>query len=236
MSNPALARTLRSLADPTTDLRDASVAFTANLPVTGAAIATLGELLGSETISASSPLAAHMDELHFDLGEGPCWDALQHFTPVLATDLPTAQRRWPAFAPAAMERGVTAVFAFPLFIGHLRIGAVDLYTTTASSVLDGTQQDRAAAMATVVSRRVLQRALANSVDIDDGLDSNPHSRRIVHQATGMVLAQLDLTPEDARLVIQGHAFATGQTMMVVAQQLIDRTLSFTNTDSGIEER
>ncbi len=236
MSNPDLAQTLRRLADPTTDVRDASMAFMANLPVSGAAIATLGELLGSETVSASNPLAAQIDELQFDLGEGPCWDALQHYSPVLATDLPTARRRWPAFAPAAMERGITAVFAFPLFIGHLRIGAVDLYTTTATAPLDDTQQGQAAAMATVVSRRVLQRALANSIDIEDDLDSNPHSRRIVHQATGMVLAQLDLAPEDARLVIQGHAFATGQTMMVVAQQLIDRTLSFTKTDSGIEER
>lgn len=236
MSDPNLARTLRRLADPTTDVRDASTAFTATLPVAGAAIATLGDLLGSETISASSPLAARIDELQFDLGEGPCWDALRHIEPVLATDLPDAQRRWPAFAPAAMERGITAVFAFPLFVGHLRLGAVDLYATTTPAPLDGTQQGQVAAMATVVSRRVLQRAIATSVEVDDDFDSSPYSRRIVHQATGMVLAQLDLAPEDANLVIRGHAFATGQTMMEVAQQLIDRTLSFTNTDSGIEER
>src|SRR3954451_3809937 len=45
------------------------------LPVTGASISTLGPLLGSETVSASDRQVARLDELQFDLREGPCWEA-----------------------------------------------------------------------------------------------------------------------------------------------------------------
>lgn len=234
MTDPELADTLRILRDPQHDVRNASATLTAALRVSGASISTLGEFLDAETVSASDVLAAQIDELQFDLGEGPSWEALQHRAPVLAADLPNEHVRWPAFAPAAMEHGIASVFAFPLFIGPLRFGAIDLYSTT-PVVLDEHEQEQAAAMATVLSRRVLHRALS-ATDDDAADDANPYSRRLVHQATGMVLAQLDVSPEDARLVIQGHAYATERTMMEVAQQLIDRSLHFTHTESGIEER
>ena len=47
------------------------------LPITGASVSTVGNFLGSETLSASDDVAARLDELQFDLGEGPCWDAVR---------------------------------------------------------------------------------------------------------------------------------------------------------------
>jgi hypothetical protein len=52
---------------------------------------------------------------------------------------------------------------------------------------------------------------------------------------GVVLAQLGLTAEDARLVIQSHAFATGRTMMAVSQDLLDGRLDFSRRDGRIED-
>ena len=46
-------------------------------PVTGSAVSTVGGFLGSETVAASDEYAARLDELQFDLGEGPCWDAVR---------------------------------------------------------------------------------------------------------------------------------------------------------------
>ena len=235
MSGDDLARALNTLADPGNDVSEASSMFTDVLPVSGAAISTVGDFLGTQTVSASDDLALRVDELQFDLGEGPCWDALRQRTPVLAIDLPAAQKQWPAFAPAATERGIASVFAFPLFIGPLRIGAIDLYSTTTTD-LDDHDQQRASAMAAVVSRRVLHRALAATLNADEETDSDLYSRRVVYQATGMVLAQLDVTPDDARLVLQGHAFANGRTVMEVAHQVVARELRFAHTETGIEER
>jgi len=51
----------------------------------------------------------------------------------LGSDLEDALsgRRWPVFAPAAMQRGVRAVFAFPLTIGSIRVGVMGLYRDSA---------------------------------------------------------------------------------------------------------
>jgi hypothetical protein len=49
-------------------------------------------------------------------GQGPLLDALTANRPVLVSDLsdPGSLSRWPMFAPEATDRGIGAVFAFPV--------------------------------------------------------------------------------------------------------------------------
>ena len=207
--------------------------FVEMFPISGAAVSTVGSLFGSETVSASNTLAARIDELQFDLGEGPCWDAMILARPILEPNIQVSPRRiWPAFSTALRDQNVASLFAFPLTLGGLRIGAIDLYSDRPVE-LDDSQSRQAEAMATIVGRNVLRRALDELAgDYDDTV--NAFSRRLVHQATGMVLAQLRIPADDARLVIQGHAFATNRSMMEVAQDVVDRTLTFTQGGAGIE--
>jgi hypothetical protein len=51
-----------------------------------------------------------------------------------------------------------------------------------------------------------------------------------------VIAQLGLPAKDAYLLIQGHAFATGRSMMSVADDIISGHLAFQTGPAGIEER
>lgn len=207
--------------------------FVEMFPVSGASVSTIGELLGSETIVASDDVSARVDELQFDLGEGPCWDALHLGRPVLEPDIRHRPRTvWPAFSPALLEQGVGSLFAFPLIVGPLRVGAIDLYSIDAVD-LDARQSRQACALADAVGRLVLRRAL-HAIG-DEGVDvGNAFSRRLIHQATGMVIAQLCIPADDARLMIQGHAFAAGRPMMEIAQDIMDRKLSFTRGEHGIE--
>ncbi|MDY0910451.1 GAF and ANTAR domain-containing protein [Microbacterium sp. CFBP9034] len=209
-----------------------SDAFTTVLPVTGAAVSTLGDVLGSETISATDDRAARLDERQFDLGEGPCWDAMRSLAPVSEPAFASVgRRRWPAFTEAIRDESVASIFAFPLAVGTLRLGAIDLYSLRPVT-LDRSQVRRASAMAEVIGRRVLRGALE---DLDGSVDDlNPRSRRLVHQATGIVLAQLQIAPEDARLVIQGHAFATSRSMMDVAADITEGRLRFLRRSGRIE--
>jgi hypothetical protein len=219
----------RSAENPSTFYRP----FLEMFPVSGAAVSTVGDLLGSETVSASDSIAARVDELQFDLGEGPCWDAMKSGRPVLEPDL---RRRpstvWPAFSAAILEQDISSLFAFPLLVGTLRIGAVDLYGIEAVD-LSSVQAHQAGMMAAAVGRHVLRRAL-NGIGGDYDETGNAISRRTVHQATGMVLAQLRVPADDALLIIQGHAFASGRTMMEVAQDIVESRLAFAQGDSGIE--
>lgn len=204
------------------------------LEVTGAAVSTLGDLLGTETISASDREAARLDELQFDLGEGPCWDTFQTGRPVLEPDLRARpQRRWPAFSHAISEDEVGAIYALPLSMGTLRLGAVDLYSRQPGE-LDAARLEQAIALTSVVARVVLRRALRLSAEDGQLDDGNRYSRRLIHQATGMVIAQLRISPEDAHLLIQGHAFASGSSMQAVAEQILEGRMEFVAGENGIE--
>ena len=87
-------------------------AFLSVFPIEGAAVSTIGQVLGSETLAASDPIAARLDELQFDLGEGPCWDAMRSAYPVLVPIIrSTGPARWPAFTERVVRDGVSSVFA-----------------------------------------------------------------------------------------------------------------------------
>ena len=209
-----------------------SESFLTVFPVDGASVSTLGDVLGTEIVSATGADARRLDELQFDLGEGPCWDAMRLGEPIAELDLAEAGlRRWPAFAAAAAVKVPAAsVFAFPVAVGSLRFGAVDLFARQRLT-LSSDQARQATAMAGVIGRHLLRDAIDRTKDAET---TGIPTRRVVHQATGIVLAQLDITAEEAQLVIQGHAFAAGRPVMAIASDIVDRRLGFRRVDGEIE--
>jgi hypothetical protein len=202
--------------------------------VTGASISTMGGILAAETLSASDRHIARVDELQLDLGEGPCWDALALGAPVLEPDLAGAPRRhWPAFSPALRDQPIAALVAFPMRIGPLRIGAIDLYDVRARELADE-DVARATAFAAATGKQVLRRALRLS-ETEDDEPLPPHSRRIIHQATGFVIAQLGVPAEEAELLIRASAFAGGRPMREIAEELVSRRRRYTVDAAVIEE-
>jgi hypothetical protein len=203
------------------------------VPLTGAAISTLGGILEKETVSSSDAVAARVDELQFDLGEGPCWDVVAGGEPVFEPEIQTRPRhQWPAFIEAIRQEPVGALFAFPLSIGTLRIGALDIYHTQAAELSDEHAR-QVAAMAGQISRYVMRRALRIAGEPEP--TQSGHARRTVHQATGFVIAQLGLDPEGAYLLIQGQSLVQGRSMAEVARDIVERRLTFTSDEGRIEE-
>ncbi|UFS57518.1 GAF and ANTAR domain-containing protein [Subtercola endophyticus] len=197
--------------------------FVEGLPIIRAAISTLGDPFGSETVCASDDEAARLDELQIDLGEGPCWQALSSRRPVIEPDIQNSPNPdWPTLSASIQDAGVRAVFAFPLLVGSLRVGAVDLYADTVGTLTPG-EIDDAATLAGIAARHIVSGALERNA-----LEQPPSvfSRREVHQATGMVLTQLGVSAADALLIIRAHAFAEGLTVREVAATIVDRRLIF----------
>ncbi|RFA10529.1 hypothetical protein B7R54_15940 [Subtercola boreus] len=207
------------------------------LPVTGAAISTIGSGLGVATICASDEAVARIDELQIDLGEGPCWDALATGRPVIHADVATEPRpSWPAFMEALREFDIGALFAFPLSLGELEVGSVDLYSSTPRG-LSETEVADVSALARLAAWQVLRRVLADDSPKAFEVDGDPSpgfSRKQVHQATGMIIAQLDVPAPDALLLLRAHAFASGRTVRDVAHDVVSRRLDFSPGAFGAE--
>lgn len=193
------------------------------LPVQHAAISTLGDPFDTETVCASDAVAAKLDELQLDLGEGPCWQARTSRHAVIVPDLRVFDTSgWPTLHAAIASFPIRAVYAFPLTVGALDIGAIDLYARK-PDVMTAADVSRASELAEAAAMRVLEDALAQ-------VDSPPEdgtsvSRRVVHQATGMVVAQLGTTARDALLIIRAHAFATDRSVHDVAADVVARTMT-----------
>jgi hypothetical protein len=123
-------------------------------------------------------------------------------------------------------RDVSAIFAFPLVVGTLDLGAVDLYAE-APGALTPQQIAGATSLAEVAAWQVLRRVLDDQdMDVPDDELSARSSRREVHQATGMVLAQLNISAKDAALLLRAHAFASGRSVREVATDVVERRLDF----------
>ena len=201
--------------------------FIESLPITGASISVFDEAGRQSTICASDPTASRLEELQFDLGEGPHWIALQTARPVLVSNLAAQQTgEWPIFSSSALALGVGAVFSFPMSMGAVTVGVVDLYRVN-SGMLSQLAIETATTLAAGVAARSVRLALRTAKEGSTGESRRaPAMRREVHQATGMILAQLDIPATEAFFRLRAHAFATGRTVQDVAHDVVSRILDF----------
>lgn len=212
---------------------DLCAPFLASFPVDSVAISTLGDPLGSETVGASDDSAARWDEIQLDLGEGPCWEAADRGAPVLVPDLQDAETvRWPLALHALRSTQLGAVFAFPMHVGPIRVGAVDLYGRASVSLRPSVVED-AVIMTGLVARHVLHRALvrterAEEGTWDTGSSSGRFSRREVHQASGMIAAQTGAGAADSLLLLRAFAHTAGRSVLELAADVVAGRVDFTD--------
>ena len=109
---------------------------------------------------------------------------------------------------------------------------MDRYCSTPGA-LNGPAEHEAGVLAGAVAAELLNRVLsAEDVDLMGGANAgrpspwrdHPQDRRAIHQATGMLMAQLDLPVGAAYARLRGHAFASGMTVADVAAAMVARTL------------
>ncbi|XAS68773.1 GAF and ANTAR domain-containing protein [Micrococcaceae bacterium Sec5.7] len=219
---------------PREDRADAGVCsgFLQSLPISGVSVSVFGGMAPETMVCASDAVAARIDELQFDLGEGPRWDALRTREPVLLPHVRTSPHdAWPVFAKALMKLDVSALFVFPLVLGDMDIGVVELYNSTAGP-LSAADHSTAVGLADAASWQLLRQIMTIASGEDTGplQTGSPLSRREVHQATGMVLAQAGVSATDALLLLRAHAFSLGLTVREVARDVVNKDLDLTPRD------
>lgn len=144
--------------------------------------------------------------------------------------IPLLNPEWVGFIAAALGLGVRAYFAFPMLVGAASVGVVGLSSRRAGP-LDEDHVASAAGLAQRTAVPALARAIAGAEsDVDPRNAPVPGMRREVHQATGMILAQLDVTPSEAFFRLRAHAFATSTSIEEIARRVVARELDFRDLD------
>ncbi|WP_405725340.1 GAF and ANTAR domain-containing protein [Streptomyces sp. NBC_01537] len=216
---------------------DVCAAAVAALPVGGAGVSAMSRTAVSHPLCSTDDVSEQLEELQLTLGEGPCVDAFALGLAVLTPDLRTdeAFARWPVFAPAATEAGAGAVFAFPLQIGAISPGVLDMYATSPGG-LD--TEELADAMAFADTATLVLLDAGTDGPHDGGLADLGGYRAEIDQATGMLTEQLGVGLEEAFVRLRAHAYAHGRRLADVAADVVARRLRFppdTGTDRSDDD-
>ena len=191
--------------------------------VTGAGVMLMSGDIPRGSLSSTDDVSQLIEELQYTLGEGPCVDAYQQDSVVAEPDLaePVA-RRWPAFTPPALQAGVRAVFGFPLRVGTVRLGALNLYRDR-PGLLNGEQHADALVVADVAARWVLDaQAGAPSGVVAKELEAGADFHFAVHNAAGMVSVQGGISVAEALIRLRAFAFANHRLLADVADDVVAR--------------
>jgi hypothetical protein len=202
------------------------------LDVSGAGISMVTPAGTRSVVFSSDNTAARIEDLQFTIGEGPCVDAVTFGRPVLVGDLDNPDdvlvERWPQFMAGARLAEVRAVFSFPLSIGAISIGALDLYSRQPLDVSDNWLSSALMAADAVALALLLDTSLEGRSSEDFDVLSTFQVQ--VHQATGMVQVQLDMSAEDALLTLRARAFSSGRPLTEISADVVGRRLRFAKED------
>jgi hypothetical protein len=201
------------------------------LGVDGAGLSMMTTAGHRGTVCATDQIARRIEDLQFTLGEGPCYDAFAGSGPVLVPDVNaatgTTASSWPVFAEAVAAAGVGALFAFPLMIGAIPLGALDFYRRRPGE-LSSDQLVAAWDVADAAAGSLLDMRSGTGVDLPEESAPRGASYRLeVHQATGMISVQLEIALDEALLLLRAYAFAEDIDIDDVARDVVAGRLHLT---------
>ncbi|MGV9299719.1 GAF and ANTAR domain-containing protein [Amycolatopsis sp. NPDC003676] len=218
-----LRAALREGRDITAPLAGVCRAVVTLMPVDGAAVSLIAEGGQRALVLATDPVVEHLDAVQFGLGEGPSFEAFETGRPVLAADLSRSlPASWPVFGAEAALAGIGGIFAFPLRHGAAKLGALDIYRRDSgwlseeelATILSGADLVTSALLA-VVTAGAAGETLSGAMGRD---------RAVVHQATGIVIAEFAIPAEEALAKLRAYTFSQGRMLDEVARDLVARRL------------
>src|SRR5680860_1279681 len=197
------------------------------LPVTGVGLALMSDHGPVGTVAITDGVAGTMEDLQFTLGEGPCVECSTTGRPILQPDLArTGPGRWPGFSAGALEAGILAIFAFPLRMGGIRLGVLDLYRDRAGELSDSelTEALSFADAATAMLIHLQEDAVLDESGV--GAIAVLEDRAEVHQATGMVSVQAGVGMAEALVRLRARAYSSDRPILELAREVLDHKVSF----------
>lgn len=197
----------------------------------GASLTVQNGAASRTTLFSTDAVATRLDDLQDVLGEGPCRDAFRLGRPVRAR-LGVEPSRWPEFDRAAVEAvGPVMLHSFPMRPSGVTFGVLSVYVAGDHGLPESVES--AQFLADTVGVALLGDADADTVDAEAvGGDGGPWSARAeVHQATGMVIEQLDVPAADALDVLRAHAYAAGRNLAEIAHLVITRQVDLQRDNS-----
>ena len=172
-------------------------------------------------VAASNESGAALELFQIQNSEGPCQDCFRTRQPVVNTDLGNAESLWPTFAPRARDAGFQSVHAFPMRLRDEAIGALNLFGTSAVRFEDE-EVLVVQALADVATIAIIQeRSIARAEALTEQLQGALISRVVIEQAKGALSRMLDISVDEAFLILRSRARSSRRRLSEVSREVLD---------------
>jgi GAF domain-containing protein len=169
-----------------------------------------------ETKAATDDLVWKLDLLQYELGEGPCLDAIRSPAGVgrsVAVEYAGRDQRWPTYMPLAVEAGLRAQLGVQLYATDGTVGGLNMYSTTSDTV-----DPDAHLLAELFATHAAQ--AFGHARTEDQLNEALATRKVIGQAVGIVMGRYDID-EDGAFAFLVRASTTSNTKLrVIADEVV----------------
>jgi GAF domain-containing protein len=174
------------------------------------------------TIASSDAYANMLDELQYQLDQGPCLNTL-HTGEVVLDDGTDAGVRWPLYRTQGEAAGLGVSLSVPVSHGAQVLAALNLYSRTPRSFTTAERArargfaDRAAGGVAIALK------MARRAELTDDLQAALAGRAVIDQALGIIMGQRRCSADEAFAVLREVSQTGNIKLREVATRLITVT-------------
>ena len=167
-----------------------------------------------ETPAASDDVPRKVDVIQYEVGEGPCLDAIREHEVFETGDL-GREHRWPHFASRAQrETGITSMLCFRLFIEGDTLGALNLHSKAADAF---GEESRTVGLVFAAHAAVALSTAMHEEQMEEALQS----RDLIGQAKGMLMAREGINADEAFDMLRRASQRLNVKLRDVAQGIVN---------------
>ena len=175
-----------------------------------------------ETIAATDPLVSALDQLQYDLGEGPCVHAILTES-ITRVEHAAQEPRWPRFMPPAVAWGLRSQLGMRLYGERQTLGSLNMYSTSTDTIDPDAlhMAELFAAHASVALGRARR---------EEDLTAALLTRKVIGQAIGILMERYDLDEDRAFAYLVRVSSRSNVKLRDVAREIVDQRNDQTRDD------
>ena len=164
---------------------------------------------------------AAVEHQQVSAGEGPCHEAYLTGEQVTIDDL-EREERWPTYRQVGLDHGVGAVAGLPMPVCDDRVGALNLYRDRAHA-WGSEELETAQLLADMAGGFMIHanRADAEKLRSEDHLKRALESRVVIGQATGILMAQQQISAESSFDLLRCTSQARNVKLRAIAAHVVE---------------
>ncbi len=175
----------------------------------------------ARTVAFTGQLASDLDERQYERGYGPCLASVDGGEPILINDL-VADRRWPAWAADAAQRGAGSSLSIPVPVQREVMAALNIYGK-APDAFDADSVEVARTFGAYAGVALANMHLYEAqAQVAEQLQTAMQSRAVIEQAKGILMAERRCDAGQAFDILVRLSQDTNRKLRDVAQALVDR--------------